>query len=68
MKKHTADILAIALAARIIDTDPKVLAPFSGGPENADDLANFIQRLSARLQDDIDDTVSFNNISFLTKN
>ncbi|MCG9094438.1 hypothetical protein [Laribacter hongkongensis] len=68
MKKYSADILAIALAARILDSDPKALVPYSVGSENADELASFIKQLSCRLQDDIEDSITDRAVSFLIKN
>lgn len=68
MNKKLADVLAIALAARSLDVEPKCLLHFSGAKPNADEVADFIKQLSLRLQSDIDESVASEDLSFLIKN
>lgn len=68
MEKALADTLSIAIASRVIDVDPKVLLPYNDAVANADEMATFISKLSARLQADVSHGVSYNSVSFLIKN
>jgi len=64
MKKQSADVLAVQLAAEILRTDPNKLIYVHGegsGEVNANTLAAFIRTLSAAFEKDLDNDLHATN-------
>ncbi|MBX9348769.1 hypothetical protein K5M36_16905 [Chromobacterium vaccinii] len=71
MKPHVADALAIALASKVLESDPSLLLcskAINPGDENATVLADFIEQLSTRLQANGSDELATGHVAPLIKN
>lgn len=70
MNKELADALSIAMASKVIESNPLAFMQsksVNAGTDNASIVADFIKQLSTRLQQDISDEVDLNITTLMLK-